>query len=434
MFFGRVVGVKSVTRHNGGRNARTHQDDKMTDEDPDTATNQPHNLGTARPLLSLSLSLSLSPTTNFAVKGMPPKSSKSLKAEPDCEVCGDRASFTCTNCMATHYCSKACQVKHWPVHKDPCRSSPVFLKNQKVKNLKARIAELEGTRDEDDPNTNVLRGTLALLLKEQGKLNDAGAVYRTTLASFEMTLGPHHVETLVCQGNYSMLLYAQGKLADAAALARAALEGWDSVGKMLPSAITCCSNLGMLYQEMGRLNEAEKYMLTALARRESSLGTDHPDTLTSINNLAILFCSQGKVAKADEYFRKALAALEKVRGPNHPQTIQTVINVGSLAREQGKFVEAKALLSRGLEGHERNYGRDHSDTLLAVHSIAQLLDMQGSLAEAEEFYRRAVEGRERMLGKSHPDSIESALQLGILLEKQGKRRESAELLLRFGLL
>ena len=33
-----------------------------------------------------------------------------------------KASFeTCKNCMATHYCGKACQVKHWPVHKVPCK-------------------------------------------------------------------------------------------------------------------------------------------------------------------------------------------------------------------------------------------------------------------------------------------------------------------------
>jgi hypothetical protein len=43
----------------------------------------------------------------------------------------------------THYCSKPCQFKHWPVHKIPCKESPTYKTKQELAALNKRTAALK---------------------------------------------------------------------------------------------------------------------------------------------------------------------------------------------------------------------------------------------------------------------------------------------------
>ena len=90
------------------------------------------------------------------------------KAEPDCEVCGERASFTCTGCGFTHYCSKACQLKHWPVHKIPCKESPIYKANQELAAMKKTLAEQEEELGLDDEETLRTVNDIGAFLQKQG--------------------------------------------------------------------------------------------------------------------------------------------------------------------------------------------------------------------------------------------------------------------------
>ena len=81
------------------------------------------------------------------------KAAREAVTNPPCAFCGKASFETCTNCMATHYCSKACQVKHWPVHKIPCKESPIYKKNQELAALKKVLAEQEETLGMDHEET-----------------------------------------------------------------------------------------------------------------------------------------------------------------------------------------------------------------------------------------------------------------------------------------
>jgi len=36
-----------------------------------------------------------------------------------------QTNLICTNCRVGRYCSKQCQLKHWPVHKNSCKNSNI---------------------------------------------------------------------------------------------------------------------------------------------------------------------------------------------------------------------------------------------------------------------------------------------------------------------
>ena len=66
-------------------------------------------------------------------------------------------------------------------------------------------------------------------------------------------------------------------------------------------SVTHCvvpDNLGLLYKNWGRYEEAEPVIKQALAIRRGVLGDQHPDTAESLNNLAGLSHEQGRYAEA----------------------------------------------------------------------------------------------------------------------------------------
>ena len=137
--------------------------------------------------------------------------SEPLKAEPDCVVCGLKANFSCTGCLNTHYCGKACQKKHWSEHKGPCKSSPIYLKNQEVAKLKKTIKEQEVSLGVEHEDTLASVNNLGSLLQDQGKLAEAEPFFRRALEGRERTLGRDHPDTLASVNNLGSLLKAQGK-------------------------------------------------------------------------------------------------------------------------------------------------------------------------------------------------------------------------------
>jgi hypothetical protein len=60
----------------------------------------------------------------------------------------------------------------------------------------------------------------------------------------------------------------------------------------LPAKLTedgwVCHNLGLLYADQGKLDEAEKMYQRALQGKEKAWGPDHTSTLDTVNNLGLL--------------------------------------------------------------------------------------------------------------------------------------------------
>jgi Tfp pilus assembly protein PilF len=65
----------------------------------------------------------------------------------------------------------------------------------------------------------------------------------------------------------------------------------------------------------------------ALSGREKTLGPDHTSTLDIVNNLGLLYSDQGKLDEAEQMFIQALARKEKVLGPDHTSTLNTINNL-----------------------------------------------------------------------------------------------------------
>jgi hypothetical protein len=77
----------------------------------------------------------------------------------------------------------------------------------------------------------------------------------------------------------------------------------------------------------------------AMTGNEKALGPDHTSTLDIVHNLGNLYQDQGKLkeAEAEAMHQRALIGKEKALGPDHISTLETIHALGNLYKDQGKL-------------------------------------------------------------------------------------------------
>ncbi len=76
--------------------------------------------------------------------------------------------------------------------------------------------------------------------------------------------------------------------------------------------------MAALYDNQGKLSQAEPLYQRVLRINEQVLGPAHPNTALSLNNLAELYKYQGKYEQAEPLYQRALRINEQALGPAHP--------------------------------------------------------------------------------------------------------------------
>ena len=80
-----------------------------------------------------------------------------------------------------------------------------------------------------------------------------------------------------------------------------------ALGPDHPNVATTLNNLGLLYSDQARYDEAEPLLKRSLSIREKTLGPDHPNVAKTLNSLAVLYSDQDEHLKALPFAQKATA-------------------------------------------------------------------------------------------------------------------------------
>ncbi|KXX75712.1 Kinesin light chain [Madurella mycetomatis] len=210
----------------------------------------------------------------------------------------------------------------------------------------------------------------------------------------------------------------QGRVQEAEAMYQQALQGKErALGPDHTSTLDTINNLGCLYRNQGRLQEAEAIYQRALQGTGKALGPDHTSTLSTINNLGCLYIDQGRRAGSREaMYQRALQGIEKALGPDHTSALDIINNLGSLYRNQGRLRGGRGDISTGTA---RSYS-----TLDTINTLGSLYRNQSRLQEAEAMYQRALQGIEKALGLNHTSTVKTIYNFGSLYIHQGRLQEA----------
>ncbi|CAM9368870.1 unnamed protein product [Ectocarpus fasciculatus] len=283
----------------------------------------------------------------------------------------------------------------------------------------------------DHPKVATTVNNRAGLLRGQGKYDEAEALYVRSLAIREKVYGPDHPAVAASLNNLAALLEIQGKYVEADPLYVRSLAIDEKIyGPDHPNVATTINNRAGLLECQGNYEEAGPLYLRSLAIYEKMYGSDHPAVAASLSNLAGSLRTQGKYAEAESLYERSQAIKEKALGPEHADVATIINNRAGLLRAQGKYEEAQPLYIRSLAIDEKVYGADHPKVATDLNNWAGLMESQGKYDEAEPLYRRSLAIREKVYGPDHPAVATSLSNWAELMRSQGKYEEAEPLFVR----
>ncbi len=230
--------------------------------------------------------------------------------------------------------------------------------------------------------------------------------------------------------------------------------------------------LGEIYQKLGKLDQADSLMHSALEERKSIFGADSREVAESLVALGLLRADQAKLDDAERLVREGLAMSKRHLPANHPDVAKGTAALGKVLEDRGEYDQAiqvlneavrlqssgaadatvtpelasslselantqfyaghygasEALNERVLGMNRQLYGERHplvADTLINLGAIQ--LDL-GHYKEAEAFDRQALEIDRAFYGNDHPETASAMTILGRALVYEQRYDEAADLL------
>ena len=234
-------------------------------------------------------------------------------------------------------------------------------------------------------------------------------------------LQPNYLTTIY--NNLATLAWSQGRRSDAETLHKANLArvekafGPDSENVALTKA-----NLGALYLELGRYDEAQPLIEAALATCQHR---NCPQLFPIQDAAGKLYTKQGKFDKAEAIFASTLAYEEKDRRADVSRT-QTLRAVGDLAVARGDDARAQATYERAIKLATKAYPEPGLMARMEG-DLAAVYTRQGRDAEAEPLFRKAIAVQEKAIGMDAAPLVKNLEGLAGVCERTGKGDEASSL-------
>ncbi len=231
-----------------------------------------------------------------------------------------------------------------------------------------RCAALRGA---EDVRTLACAHTLATVLRERGRRDQAIELLQHTLPVQQRVLGESHLDTL-----------------------------------------QSLHTLGDLYRLKRQPRRAEPLLRQAMELCTTHLGQTHPLTLAAMRDLGTLL-SRVKDPEGIELCQEALRLCRDVLGESHPQTHVTLNRLCRVYRAAGRIDEAEALLREVVE-LTAQAGDASRSAIVARAQLAGLLTESGRLDEAVDWQKQVVEQHRALYGEATAGASQAARTLARL--------------------
>ncbi|KAE9370158.1 TPR-like protein [Stipitochalara longipes BDJ] len=269
-----------------------------------------------------------------------------------------------------------------------------------------------------------------VLIVRGGPVNEERAekLLHQALELTEKSFPKLHAETLRCKAD---LLYSQDKYQESEALYLQLLKknnDKDTTQDIFIAEIF--HKLTFLYEEVGRLDEAEELQRKAVKMAEER-GSSNKKSLASAGykvQLASILGSQNKHKEELELRREAFSLYNEILGPVHRETLRRMEALASCLAIMGNKEEAEALGREALRLAVDTYGSHSSFTLHSRDHLAEDLQEMDLLDESESLYKENLDLR---IKHDRPDDLWTLMtrrKLGIVLTENGKYKEAEEVL------
>jgi len=229
--------------------------------------------------------------------------------------------------------------------------------------------------------------------------------------------------------------------------------------------------LGGLYQKLGKFEQADVLLRSALDRRTALFGANAPGVAESTVELGLLRVDQAKLEEAERLVRDGLDKAKGLRPPDDAAVAKATVALGEVLEARGAYAQAITVLDDAVklqsvqggatpelaasivELANNHYYAGHYDVADSLNQRALAMHRQlngerhplvaedlinlgaaqydrGNYSEAERFDRQALDITESFYGRDHPETAAKLTLLARALIKQDREDQAEPLLKR----
>lgn len=226
-----------------------------------------------------------------------------------------------------------------------------------------------------------------VLMQELARYQESENYFAQALKTIENRLGVGSQEYAVALNNQAILFYEIGRYDAAIENLKKASTILDKLKKKdLRNQVGFKSNLALLYQQTGKLADAEAIYLGL----EKALGSSNPYYAGVLNNLALLYIQMGKLDKVESYLQNSANVYKARFGDQNHNYAKVLNDLGNFYRMEGRFDDAEKNLQQALTIRAAALGESHPDYVKSQEDLGILYWKKGDLVKANEFYSAAM--------------------------------------------
>jgi eukaryotic-like serine/threonine-protein kinase len=176
--------------------------------------------------------------------------------------------------------------------------------------------------------------------------------------------------------------------------------------------------LGGIYEKLGKFDQAQSLLRSALNERKSLYGPDHAEVAKSLTALALLRADQAKFAEAERLAREGLAMSERHLPPDHPAVAKAIFALGMVLEDRGAYTQAIPLFERAVKIQSASA----SATRDLAASLSELANSEFYLGEydaSEALNQRVLAMHRQLYGDRHPLVADTLINLGAIEFQRG---------------
>ena len=269
---------------------------------------------------------------------------------------------------------------------------------------------------------------LACVLRKCGRFHEAESRCREVLEVKRRVLGRTDPATLDTAGNLALILRSQGRFEEAIQMLTDNLEPAPQYSEQPIVQIKLFSILSKIYKDIGYLDLAELLARDVLIASIRYFGVEHTFTLTRASDLAVVLARKRKYDFAEELSTRVLYLLERMIGKDHRYSLRASQRLAFVLLLQGKLSNAARIYERTRLLQQEQLGFNHQNTLASTCGLGTALVRQGKIRDGKVYLQGALRGQLSLLGADHPDTLWTAHVLRHLndLNTQGRSLATPE--------
>ena len=333
-------------------------------------------------------------------------------------------------------------LQHWP--------NEGFLGKQHIEKAVSQLSQeardLSLTLGNDNTLTLNLKSQLAYLLGDQGRYNEVEKVSQEIMDICLNKLSPGSLHITWSMSNLGVIYNQDGRLDEAEKIMIRTIEVLEKIYmpdpearsdlsetlqyRNNPYAFTCMTNLATIYRDQERWPEAEMLQKKAFDISSAILGADHPQTLLGMVYIAATYVYWRRLDEAEELYLEVLDSPSAVLSTQHPFRLRVEGELAYVYSGQGHHEKAVQLGMQTLNARLKVLGPVHGDTLNSMGQMTRAFRNCKNWEKAKEMCMQLIEKRNETLGAEHPVTLEEVVELMKIYFDQERWAEAETLALQ----